>query len=112
MLCAGFGSAISRPHQAVAFITCRTQLLRLPNQGPAPISAEFWGSGGRRRQVSDRLWLKADRAHQPHDGAERCTQLCPALAGPLAIICFGRIITTVLRAYASPSDCHCGGAPG
>src|SRR6516225_1561789 len=46
------------PHQAVAFITCRTQLLRLPNQGPAPISAEFWGSGGRRRQVSDRLWLK------------------------------------------------------
>ena len=45
MLCAGFGSAISRPHQAVAFITCRTQLLRLPNQGPAPISAEFWRSG-------------------------------------------------------------------
>ena len=49
---------------------------------------------------------------EPHDGAERCAQLCPALAGPLAMICFGRIITTVLRAYASPSDCHCGGAPG
>jgi hypothetical protein len=34
MLWVGFGSAISRTHQAVAFITCRTQLLRLPNQGP------------------------------------------------------------------------------
>jgi hypothetical protein len=65
----------------VAFITCRTQLLRLPNQGPAPISAEFWRSGADDGKFQIACGLRLIVLTEQHDGADRCAQLCQLLPG-------------------------------